>query len=228
MRRRIIRRVRVLLARLTVRWLRALYAWHVLPLVPGWGWERGTPIDRYYIAGFIQEHAGAVRGRVLEFGLPDYQEFFDPARIEQYDIIDVVQRNEHVTIIGDIQRVPQIADATYDCIVCTQVLLLVPDPRAAASELHRILKPGGLLLLTLPQVALTVPKGEFPADYWRFTEDSVRLLLAPFSEVRVTAHGNPIGIFCFASRIVVEDISPATLDWNDPRFSHHLNAYARK
>ncbi len=87
-----------------------------------------------------------------------------------------------------------------------------------------ILRPGGLLLLTLSQVAL---RDEFPVD-WRFTEDSVRLLLASFSRVLVTAHGNPVVVFAFASRVVAEDLTPADLDWTDPRFPLHINAYARK
>ncbi len=227
MRRPIVRWGRRALARMTVRWLRLLYRRQVLPLSQGWGFEIGTPIDRYYIGNFIRAHAHEVRGRVLEFGWPDYKVFFDPARIERYDILDLTP-GEHVTIVADIQQMPHVADATFDCIVCTQVLLLVPDLFASAREMHRILKPGGLLLLTLPHVSLTIPRDEFPNDYWRFTEDSVRLLLSPFSEVRASVHGNPLAVFCFANRIVTEDVTHPDLDWTDPRFPLHVNVYARK
>ncbi len=226
-RERIPRRIRLLLARFTVRWLRLLDQRDVLPLWGVWGYERGTPIDRYYIGNFIRAHAGAVHGRVLEFGWPDYQGYFDASRIERYDVLDL-KAHDDVTLVGDIQCIPQIADATFDCIVCTQVLLLIPDLFAAMREMHRILKPGGILLLTLPHVALTMPRKEFPNDYWRFTEDSVRLLLAAFSEVRITVHGNSYAAFYFANRIVVEDLTPADLDWTDTRFPLHVNAYARK
>jgi SAM-dependent methyltransferase len=223
------RRVRQALARLTVRWLRLLYRWRVFPLEQGWGFSRGTPIDRYYIGNFIRAQAGEVGGRVLEFGGPRYRDFFTPARIERYDIIDLTNADTRVTIVADIQHAPHIPNATFDCVVCTQVLLLIPDVVAALREIHRILKPGGLLLLTLPQTALTVPRNEFPGgDYWRFTEDSVRWLLRGFSDVRVTAHGNPLAVFAFANRIVLEDLTPTDLDWTDPRFPLHLNVYARR
>lgn len=218
---------RRLLARCTVRWLRMLYRRRVLPLSQGRGFDYGTPVSRYYSGTFIRSHAHEVRGRILEFGWPDYKAYFDPARVERYDIMGLTP-GEHVTIVADLQKMAQVTDASFDCIVCTQVLLLVPDPFAAAGELYRVLTPGGLLLMSVPRTSLTAPRDGFPGDYWRFTEDSLRLLLAPFSEVSISIHGNPIAAFCAANRIAIEDASRADLDWTDPRFPLHVNVYARK
>jgi SAM-dependent methyltransferase len=204
-----------------------LYRRRVLPLSQGRWFDYGTPVHRYYGGSFVRAHAHEVRGRIVEFGRPDYKAYFDPARVERYDVISTTA-GEHVTIVADIQRMPHVADASFDCIVCTQTLLLVPDPFRAASEIHRVLAPGGLLLMTVPRVNLTAPRDGFPGDYWRFTEDSLRLLLAPFSEVAISVHGNPIAAFCAANRIAVEDASRADLDWTDPRFPLHVNVYARK
>jgi len=204
-----------------------LYRRHLLPLSQGRVFDYGTPVHRYYSGTFIRSHANEIRGRILEFGWPDYKAYFDPARIERYDIMNLTA-GEHVTIVADVQKMPQVADAAFDCIICTQVLLLVPDPFAAAAEIFRVLQPGGLLLVTVPRVSLTAPRNGFPGDYWRFTEDSIRLLLAPFSEVNVSVHGNPIAAFCAANRIAVEDASAADFDWADPRFPLHVNVYARK
>jgi SAM-dependent methyltransferase len=199
----------------------------VLPLSQGRGFDYGMPVNRYYGGTFIRSHAHEVRGRILEFGWPDYKVYFDPARVERYDIMSLAA-GEQVTIVADVQKMPQVADATFDCIICTQVLLVVPDPFAAARELYRVLAPGGLLLMTVPRVSLTAPRDGFPGDYWRFTEDSLRLLLAPFAEVNISLHGNPIAAFCAANRIAAEDASPGDLDWTDPRFPLHVNVYARK
>ena len=36
------------------------------PLSRDWGWDRGTPIDRYYIARFLEANGKDISGRVLE------------------------------------------------------------------------------------------------------------------------------------------------------------------
>jgi hypothetical protein len=41
---------------------------HVEPVSRGLGWERGTPIDRYYIQSFLAEHANKIVGDALEVG----------------------------------------------------------------------------------------------------------------------------------------------------------------
>src|SRR4051812_41158651 len=38
------------------------------PIGGDFGWERGTPVDRHYIEGFIAQNAADIRGRVLEVG----------------------------------------------------------------------------------------------------------------------------------------------------------------
>lgn len=47
---------------------------------------------------------------------------------------------------GDAHRLA-LADDTFDTVVCTFSLCAIPDHRAAVAEMHRVLKPGGLLLL---------------------------------------------------------------------------------
>jgi SAM-dependent methyltransferase len=51
--------------------------------------------------------------------------------------------------VSDITEIPE-EDATFDAILCTEVLEHVPDPRAALLEMTRLLRPGGTLLLTAP------------------------------------------------------------------------------
>ena len=49
----------------------------------------------------------------------------------------------------DITDIPY-AENTFDVVLCSHVLELIPDDRKAMSELYRILKPGGWLLLLVP------------------------------------------------------------------------------
>ena len=62
--------------------------------------------------------------------------------------------NSKLDIISDITSIPR-PDASFEAIMCTEVLEHVPDPVAALTELNRLLKPGGHLLITAPFVSIT-------------------------------------------------------------------------
>ena len=85
---------------------------------------------------------------------------------------------------GDLLALPFI-DATFDGVVLTEVLEHCVDPKAAIAEVGRILKPGGLLLVTSPFLWPDHRTADY-ADYWRFTEQGWRLLLADFVDVTIT------------------------------------------
>ncbi len=57
-------------------------------------------------------------------------------------------------IVSDIVSIPE-ADASFDAIMCIEVLEHVPDPPAAVSELSRLLRPGGTMIITAPFCSLT-------------------------------------------------------------------------
>lgn len=57
-------------------------------------------------------------------------------------------------IISDITAIPR-PDASFDAVLCTEVLEHIPDPNAALREFTRLLKPGGLLILTAPFCSMT-------------------------------------------------------------------------
>jgi len=65
-------------------------------------------------------------------------------------------------------------DASFDLIICTQVLEHCARPWAAAPELWRILAPGGCLLASVPHVWFYHPH---PDDNWRFTPEGLPRLL---------------------------------------------------
>lgn len=72
-------------------------------------------------------------------------------------------------------------DATFEAVVSDQVLEHVQgDPRRAVAESLRVLKPGGICVVTS---CLINPVHFGPGDYWRFTPDGLRLLVAGETEL---------------------------------------------
>ena len=84
---------------------------------------------------------------------------------------------------GDICRLP-FPDADFDFVLCTEVLEHVADPWLAVREIRRVLKPGGVALMTSPFMWPWHGSMRY-ADFWRFTADGWRVLCRDFATVRV-------------------------------------------
>ena len=123
------------------------------PISRNYGWERGTPVDRFYIDRFLTQHSKDIHGRVLEIGDDQYTRRYGGGRVTHTDVLHASEGNPSATIVADLTDAPQLADATFDCVICTQTLLLIYDVRKAVATLHRILKPGGTALVTVPGVS---------------------------------------------------------------------------
>src|SRR6185369_13063117 len=144
----------------------------VQPLSPCWGMDRGQAIDRYYIERFLDRHRADIRGRVLEVRDSRYtQQFGGPAVVSSDDIDST---NDAATIVADLRSAGVIASASYDCVILTQVLQFIDDIGAALRECSRILRPGGVLLVTAPCICRVDDQAGPDGDYWRLTEAAAR------------------------------------------------------
>jgi SAM-dependent methyltransferase len=85
--------------------------------------------------------------------------------------------------VGDVTALP-FEDEELDAIVCTEVLEHCVDPFKAVDEMHRVLKPGGLLLVTSPFIWPWHGTNNYP-DYWRFTDQGWQYLLRAFGSVKI-------------------------------------------
>lgn len=103
---------------------------------------------------------------------------------------------------ADIHSLP-FPEHSWDAVICLDVLEHILDPRLAVSEIHRILKPGGFLLLGAPFLisyhgkttkGVGTPAHDSYPDYWRFTHEGLALLLRPFQKVEIVPFGGPIGV----------------------------------
>jgi len=96
--------------------------------------------------------------KVLDVGAGSspYRAFFDHCEFKTHDFVKLEpeqlwgrQGYSQIDYVSDIKSIP-VDDNTFDVVLCTEVLEHVPEPILAVKEISRILKPGGLLLLTAP------------------------------------------------------------------------------
>jgi LmbE family N-acetylglucosaminyl deacetylase/SAM-dependent methyltransferase len=163
------------------------------PISGDWGFDRGRPVDRYYIEGFLADHGADIRGRALEIVDDEYIRRFGTG-VTQTDILHVAPGNPNATIIADLSAGDEIPSGAFDCVVLTQTIHLIYDVRQAISTLHRILKPGGVVLATMPGISqISRPDMDRWGDHWRFTSRSAKNLFAEVfgdDAVTVKTYGN--------------------------------------
>lgn len=191
------------------------------PFSKDFGYDRGGPVDRYYIENFLAAEAAVIRGRVLEIGDNDYTIRFGGERILRSDILHINEHNPMATIIGDISNAPHIPDNCFDCIVLTQTLHLIYDFKEALHTCHRILKPGGTLLLTVPGIT-PIDHGQWKESwYWSFTDKAIGKLLAesfPHGKIGIKAFGNVFTAAAFLYGMGLQEVASARLKYHDPHF----------
>lgn len=192
------------------------------PLSSIWGLDRGRPLDRYYIENFLDRNRGDIRGRVLEVKDPNYTNIYGDG-IERIDVIDVDASNRRATIVADLTRADSVPADTFDCFLFTQTLHIIYDIRGALSHIQRILKPGGVLLCTLPSVSRVNYEdgGLDGGDYWRFTGAAVRRLFAEFfppEAFTVDGFGNVMTCTAFLYGLAPDELTREELDFVDPWF----------
>ncbi|WP_240336854.1 glycosyltransferase [Rufibacter psychrotolerans] len=191
------------------------------PFSREFGYDRGGPVDRYYIENFLQKEASCIKGRVLEIGDNEYTLQYGGSRVTRSDVLHVHEGNPKATLIGDISAAPHIPDNSFDCIVLTQTLHLIYDFKGALATCHRILKPGGALLLTVPYVT-SIDKDEWGSTwYWSFTDKALRRMMAesfPNGKVEVGSFGNVLAASAFLYGMGRSEISRKVLDQYDPQF----------
>ncbi|MFC7671415.1 methyltransferase domain-containing protein [Hymenobacter humi] len=191
------------------------------PFSSGFGYDRGGPIDRYYIEGFLQREAASIRGRVLEIGDNAYTLQYGAGKVSKSDVLHIDGSNEAATFIGDLSAAPHLPSEAFDCVILTQTLHLIYDFKAALRTCYRILKPGGTFLMTVPGIT-PIDKGEWKETwYWSFTDKALHRLLGevfPGASLEIHSFGNVFVASAFLYGIGLPEISQEKLSYDDPQF----------
>ena len=201
------------------------------PISDQFGFDRGTPVDRYYIEDFLSKNADAIRGRTLEIGDDEYTARFGGSQTAKRDVLHVHAQNPAATIVGDLGVPNTLPVDAFDCAVITQTIHLIWDMKAAVEELKRGLKPGGILLLTVPGIT-QVDRDEWGAGwYWSLTQMSAkRLFEEVFGEGNVVrgCYGNVYAATSFLQGLAVDEVSTDKLDVYDPAYPMIITIRATK
>jgi SAM-dependent methyltransferase len=201
------------------------------PISRVFGLDRGKSICRYYIEDFLRQYSNDICGCVLEIADNNYTRAFGGERVISSEVLHV-QENQRATIVADLTRSNSIASDTFDCIILTQTLPFIYDLHSAIMTLHRILKPGGVLLATLSGIS-QISRYDMDrwGDYWRFTSLSARKMFEeafPAANVDIEAYGNVLSASAYLYGFAAEELSRKELDHRDSDYEVLITVRARK
>jgi SAM-dependent methyltransferase len=199
----------------------------VKPFSSNFGWDRGTPVDRYYVDRFFERHRAEITGDVLEIDRNIYTRRFGHD-LQTVHSIDISPASEP-TFLCDIAHCEEILPAeAYDCVLLPCTLQHFRDLERCLRNVLRLVRPGGVILANaaglfrLDQVGL---------DFWRPTPDGWRDLLPrvwPGCTIEVESEGNCLAVVAINLGLALEELQPEELNQNDDRFPVVTHIYCRK
>lgn len=129
---------------------------------------------------------------------------------------------------------PDLPSEAFDCVLLTQALQLSFDVRSAVATVHRVLRPGGVVLATVPGITPLHDPGVEPATpprYWSFTALSARRLFEEHFDptaIEVETFGNVLVAASFLHGLGWTELTGPELDFRDPDYEVVIALRARK
>ena len=126
-----------------------------------------------------------------------------------------------------------IPDNSFDCIIITQTLQMIYEIQAAIKNLHRILKPGGVVLATshgITKIARREGVDDW-GEYWHFTTQSSKRLFgehfAP-ENIKILTYGNVLSTIGSLHGLAASELAPEELEFKDPNYELLVTVRAQK
>lgn len=108
-------------------------------------------------------------------------------------------------IIANLEEMLPIPDASFDEVLLINVLEHVFEYRSLISECHRVLVPGGKIIIVVPYI---FPYHASPDDYHRYSASALQRMLSDFSDVQIQSLGS--GVFS-AKWVLFERLLPSKI-----------------
>lgn len=152
---------------------------------PLFGHLGGTPVDRVLIENFLENASKSLvvngNGIAVEVGSTDYiKKYFPKSQHLRLDFVKDLEIHQSGlnSLSGDLCHLSPKTENFIDVLLLTQVLSFTENPDAALNVIGKLLKPGGVVILTDP---FLTPISMFDEIRWgefsRFTERNLRRLL---------------------------------------------------
>jgi len=142
-------------------------------------WKGGRNVTSRYSQGIVLD-AGSGRGgwRDVILENAEKREALDWQALE----------GEHLDWEADLVNMPHVPSGRFDTVVCHQVLEHINEPGKAISELNRVLKSGGHLVVSVPHLSRL---HELPHDYFRYTPNGIKFIAEQqgFEAVEIITYG---------------------------------------
>lgn len=191
------------------------------------GWDRGTPLDRYYVDRFFERHSSHISGDVLEIDRNIYTHRYGHGlrTVHSVDIDPLSQP----TFLCDLAHCEQIVPSdAYDCVLLPCTLHHLRELDRCLKNVLRVVKPGGVVLATGAGMVRLDAEG---IDFWHHTPDGWRELLRnlwPDCEIVVEGEGNCLAVVAFNLGLAWEELKTKELDHYDGLFPVVTSIYCRK
>lgn len=202
------------------------------PISRLFGFDRGQPIDRYYIESFLKDNSSSIKGKVLEIADNKYTKKFGGQNILESEVLHAVDGNPKATIVGDLVTGQGLPENAFDCFILTQTLQFIYDIHSAAGNAVKCLKPGGVALITVAGIS-QISRYDMKrwGDYWRFTDRSLTMLFeqyVPKENIKIKTYGNVLSSVAFLHGLACDELTREELDYADQDYQMLITAIIRK
>ena len=199
----------------------------VVPFSTNFGFDRGTPVDRYYLHNFLERHRSLITGDVLEIQSGGYAQRYGQ-NVRRVDSVDI-NPQVHPTFLCDLAHSEHVVpSARYDCFLLPNTLQHLLDVESCLRHALRVVKPAGAIIASAAGFVPLIPDGP---DYWRFSAAGwIELLERIWTgcEIKVESHGNCLAAMGAMLGLAIEELTSAELDVSDPRYPVLITIICRK
>jgi len=197
------------------------------PFSTSFGFDRGTPVDRYYVERFFRENQQYIRGDVLEIQMSGYTQRFGTG-VHLAHSVDINPSVEPTFVCDLADSDGVLPSARYDCFLLPSTPQHLQRLEPSLRHALRVLKPGGVALATSAALVPLIPDGP---DYWHCSPAGWRQIVERVwagCEVRVQSYGNCLAAVAAMLGLAFEELTPAELDVEDPRYPVVVTLWCRK